>query len=129
MIDRERQRATFYKKGATPTFLIRNHQIELINLAQLPVGVMVDQVIDHVTLTLEENDILIMCSDGIVEQYNNIEELKQVILCQVDQTPKVMAKGLLQQTVNKNKGKIKDDMMVLVVQYRRQGLIQEQCAS
>lgn len=129
MIDRERQRATFYKKGATPTFLIRNHQIELINLAQLPVGVMVDQVIDHVTLTLEENDILVMCSDGIVEQYNNIEELKQVILSQVNQTPKVMAKGLLQQTVNKNKGKIKDDMMVLVVQYRRQGLIQEQCAS
>lgn len=129
MIDRERQRATFYKNGATPTFLIRNHQIELINLAQLPVGVMVDQVIDHVTLNLEENDILIMCSDGIIEQYGDIEELKQTILYQVDQTPKVMAKSLLQLTVNKNKGKIKDDMMVLVVQYRRQGAVQAQYAS
>ena len=129
MIDRERQRAMFYKNGATPTFLVRDHQIELINLAQLPVGVMVDQVVDHVTLNLEDNDILIMCSDGIIEQYGNIEQLKQTILYQVDKTPKVLAKSLLQLTVNKNKGKIKDDMMVLVVQYRRQSIVQAQYAS
>lgn len=108
---------------------MRDHQIELINLAQLPVGVMVDQVVDHVTLNLEDNDILIMCSDGIIEQYGNIEQLKQTILYQVDKTPKVLAKSLLQLTVNKNKGKIKDDMMVLVVQYRRQSIVQAQYAS
>ena len=129
MIDRERQRAVFYKNGATPTFLVRNHQIELINLAQLPVGVMVDQVVDHVTLNLEDNDILVMCSDGIIEQYTNIDELKQIILYQVEKEPKIMAKSLLQLTVNKNKGKIKDDMMVLVVQYRRQAIMQAQYAS
>lgn len=129
MIDRERQRATFYKKGATPTFLVRNHQIELINLAQLPVGVMSDQEVDHVTLSLEEDDVLLMCSDGIVEQYPDIKELEQVILNQMGKSPKNIAKNILQATVSKHKGKIKDDMMVLVVEYKRQGVAQAQYAS
>ena len=129
MIDRERQRATFYKKGATPTFLVRNHQIELINLAQLPVGVMSDQEVDHVTLSLEEDDVLLMCSDGIVEQYPDIKELEQVILNQMGKSPKNIAKNILQATVSKHKGKIKDDMMVLVVEYQRQGVAQAQYAS
>ena len=129
MIDRERQRATFYKKGATPTFLVRNHQIELINLAQLPVGVRSDQEVDHVTLSLEEDDVLLMCSDGIVEQYPDIKELEQVILNQMGKSPKNIAKNILQATVSKHKGKIKDDMMVLVVEYKRQGVAQAQYAS
>ena len=129
MIDRERQRATFYKKGATPTFLVRNHQIELINLAQLPVGVMSDQEVDHVTLSLEEDDVLLMCSDGIVEQDPDIKELEQVILNQMGKAPKNIAKNILQATVSKHKGKIKDDMMVLVVEYKRQGVAQAQYAS
>ena len=129
MIDRERQRATFYKKGATPTFLVRNHRIELINLAQLPVGVMSDQEVDHVTLSLEEDDVLLMCSDGIVEQYPDIKELEQVILNQMGKSPKNIAKNILQATVSKHKGKIKDDMMVLVVEYKRQGVAQAQYAS
>ena len=129
MIDRERQRATFYKKGATPTFFIRDHQIELINLAQLPVGVMSDQDVDHVTLDLQEDDILIMCSDGIVEQYPDITDLEHMILGQVGIPPKHMAKNILQTTVSKHKGKIRDDMMVLVVEYKRQGVSQAQYAS
>ena len=129
MIDRERQRAMFYKKGATPTFLVRNYQIELINLAQLPVGVMSDQEVDHVTLSLEEDDVLLMCSDGIVEQYPDIKELEQVILNQMGKSPKNIAKNILQATVSKHKGKIKDDMMVLVVEYKRQGVAQAQYAS
>lgn len=129
MIDRERQRATFYKKGATPTFFIRDHQIELINLSQLPVGVMSDQDVDHVTLDLQEDDILIMCSDGIVEQYPDITDLEHMILGQVGIPPKHMAKNILQTTVSKHKGKIRDDMMVLVVEYKRQGVSQAQYAS
>ncbi|MDE5978031.1 MAG: SpoIIE family protein phosphatase [Turicibacter sp.] len=129
MIDRERQRATFYKKGATPTFLIRNNQIELINLAQLPVGVVSDQEVEHVTLNLEEDDVLLMCSDGIVEQYPKMDELEAVILNQMGKSPKNIAKNILQATVSKHKGKIKDDMMVLVVEYKRQGVVQAQSAS
>lgn len=129
MIDRERQRATFYKKGATPTFLVRNEQIELINLAQLPVGVMSDQGVDHITLNLEEDDVLLMCSDGIVEQYPDMDELKQVMLNEMGKPSKTIAKNILQSTVSKHKGKIKDDMMVLVIEYKRQGLAQAQNVS
>ena len=90
---------------------------------------MSDQDVDHVTLSLEEDDVLIMCSDGIVEQYVDLEELKQVILNQMGKLPKHIAKNILQSTVTKHKGKIKDDMMVLVIEYQRQGISQAKYAS
>ncbi len=70
-----------------------------------------------------------MCSDGIVEQYPDITDLEHMILGQVGIPPKHMAKNILQTTVSKHKGKIRDDMMVLVVEYKRQGVSQAQYAS
>jgi len=122
LIDREKQRATFYKQGATPTYLVRNNQIEIINLAQLPVGVVVDQDIEKVTITLEENDLIIMCSDGITDQYRDMEDFEQSILKQVGKQPKSITRNILQTTINKGKGKIKDDMLILAVEYKRQEL-------
>ena len=52
-----------------------------------------------------------------------------MILGQMGTSPKYMAKNILQATVSKHKGKIKDDMMVLVVEYKRQGVSQAQYAS
>ncbi|MCL1950536.1 MAG: SpoIIE family protein phosphatase [Turicibacter sp.] len=128
MIDRERSRATFYKKGATPTFLVRNDQIEMINLSQLPVGVINDQPIDHFTVSLEENDVLVMCSDGIFEQYPDMADLQRLILEHAGQSPKLMTKSILQATVNKHRGKIKDDMLVLAVEYLRTEVVQHKIA-
>lgn len=121
MIDRERKRATFYKKGATPTFIIRGRSIEMIQISQLPVGVMTDDN-EHEsrTIHIEENDVIVMCSDGIFEQYHNIDELQACILSQLGKSPKLMAKNILQNTVTKHKGKIKDDMLVLTAAYTRQ---------
>ena len=128
MIDRERSKATFYKKGATPTYLIRNNEIEMINLSQLPVGVINDQPIDHFTVSLEENDLLIMCSDGIFEQYPDMGDLERVILEHAGQSPKLITKNILQETVNRHHGKIKDDMLILAVEYKRIEAIQSKIA-
>jgi len=128
MIDRERQKATFYKKGATPTFLVRNNEIQTINLSQLPVGVINDQPIDHFTVNLEENDLLIMCSDGIFEQYPDMKDLERVILEHAGLSPKLITKGILQATVNKQRGKIKDDMLVLATEYKRIEAVQNKIA-
>lgn len=118
LIDREKQQATFYKKGATPTFLIRHQQVELINLPQLPVGVWGEESIEHLTIKLKENDVIVMCSDGVIEQYHDIEELGRYILEQIGRQPKMIAKKVLQLTINKNKGRIRDDMLILVAQYK-----------
>jgi len=124
MVDKERQRATFYKKGATPTFLIRDNQVEAINLPQLPVGVMTDQDVEKVTFTLEEDDIMIMCSDGIIDQYRDLDQFEQLILAQVGKPPKLMSKSILHATINKSKGVIKDDMLVLAMEYKREAVNQ-----
>ena len=60
---------------------------------------------------------------------DSLEELKQVILNQMGKLPKHIAKNILQSTVTKHKGKIKDDMMVLVIEYQRQGISQAKYAS
>lgn len=120
IVDREKQRATIYKRGATPTYLIRDNQVETINLSQLPVGVAIDQEIEKVTVSLEEDDLIIMCSDGIVDQYRDVNEFEECLIRQSGKAPKSIAKSVLQATVNKNRGKIKDDMLILAVEYKRQ---------
>ena len=120
MVDRERKKATFYKKGATPSFVIRGDTITEIKLEQLPVGVMIDQAIDSLSIDLCEDDIIIMCSDGIFEQYPNVEELKALMLAYKDQPPKLFSKILLQLTIEKCHGKVRDDMMVISVAYKKQ---------
>ena len=128
LIDRERQRATFYKQGATPTYLVRDNQIEIINLAQLPVGVVVDQDVEKVTIALEENDLIIMCSDGITDQYLNMDDFEKNILGLVGKQPKLITKNMLQTTINKGRGKIKDDMLILAIEYKRQTIDQMKIA-
>ncbi len=119
MIDRERKKVAFYKKGATPTFIVRGDTITEIKLEQLPVGVMIDQEIDHVSVDLCEDDLIIMCSDGIFEQYTHVEELKSVIMAHKHEQPKLFSKLLLQLTIEKSRGKVKDDMMVVAVVYKK----------
>ena len=124
IIDRERQKATFYKKGATPSFIIRKDDIIEVRLDQLPIGVVVDKDVDFVKIDLEESDLIVMCSDGIFEQYPNLDELKKVLLANHTLVPKMFSKKLLHQTIEKGKGKIKDDMMVVAIKYEKQAVLQ-----
>ena len=65
IIDKTGSRARFYKMGAAPTYVIRGRRICKITRPALPVGILPDVRLGHVSIPLVSGDILIMMSDGI----------------------------------------------------------------
>ncbi len=106
------------KNGSCPTFVKNNKDVQLIKSLSLPAG-----IIDNIDLVtydrdLEEGDIVVMCTDGVIDsnsEYNNKEMWVRDILSQIetDDVQKI-ADIILQEAVDNNLGKPKDDMTVIV---------------
>lgn len=57
--------AEFIKNGAEPGYLKRQSGVETIRAASLPVGVMQNVEVESFAYSLEENDVIVMISDGV----------------------------------------------------------------
>lgn len=108
----------FIKNGACPTYIKRNKEVELINSVNLPTGIISDVDFSEYERDVKEGDIIIMCSDGIVDSNEEfmhkelwlkyfIEEL------QTDDVQKI-ADLIISEAIDNNYGKEKDDMTVIV---------------
>ena len=120
LVDKEKQKATFFKQGATTTFIVRGEKVIRVNLSGLPIGVARDEFqIDQVTVSLEPDDVIVMTSDGITDEFINIQNLEAYLIHNTSESPKKMAHNLLDYTISRSRGCINDDMMALVAQYGR----------
>lgn len=106
------------KNGSCPTFVKSNKDVQLIKSLSLPTGILND--IDLVTFDrdLEDGDIVVMCTDGIIDsntEYNNKEMWVRDILSEIetDDVQKI-ADIIVQEAVDNNLGRPKDDMTVVV---------------
>jgi len=76
IIDAVARRASFYKCGACSTFIKRKGKIKTVSPTSpfLPLGTVEDFCIEGLEEDLEEGDILVMVSDGVLEAHGEIEE-------------------------------------------------------
>ena len=118
LIDKEKQKANFYKQGATSTFLLRDNKVARIEMSGLPIGVVGCENIDQVTIKLEVDDVIIMCSDGIVDEFTDMQLFENRIIKNSGCSPKEVAKDLLDYTIEYSRGKVNDDMLVLIAEYK-----------
>lgn len=113
----------FMKNGACPTFIKNKRSVNVIKSVSLPAGIL-DQV-DLVVYDkdLEDGDIIIMCSDGILEsntQYENKEVWVKNLLEEIetDNVQKI-ANILLAQSIDNGVGTLKDDMTVIAIKCKK----------
>lgn len=108
----------FVKNGACPTFIKNKRQVQIVKSLALPAG-----LIDNIELVvhdkdLEEGDIIVMCSDGILEsaeEYQNKEIwLKSLLEELITDNPQKIADIILQEAIDNGYGVAKDDMTILV---------------
>ena len=110
--------AEFCKIGAAPSYLKRGRMVEQITDSSLPLGVFTNLEFDNTRRELLDGDVIFMVSDGIVdavEEYGYGEDLTQIISKLDEPSPKEAARNLLQMVIRMAKGRIKDDMTVLVI--------------
>ena len=106
------------KNGACPTFIKSGEKVDQIQAITLPAGIL--ETIDLVVYDkdLKQEDIIIMCSDGILESKRDIEEKEEWLknLLQTIHTENVqkMADIIIGEAIDNGLGIAKDDMTVIV---------------
>jgi stage II sporulation protein E len=108
----------FMKNGAPATYLKRDKTVQLLRSNTLPAGAVENVDLEVYDCDLQDGDILVMCSDGIVESntdYINKEVWVKYLLedMQTDDAQKI-ADILLTEAIDNDYGAQKDDMTVLV---------------
>ena len=111
----------FMKNGACPTYIKNKKKVNLVKSLTLPTG-----IIDNVDLSLydkdiENNDIIVMCSDGILDsnvEYKNKELWVKYLLEDLEtEDSQKIADLILNEAIDNNFGVAKDDMSVIVCRF------------
>lgn len=125
LIDQHTGVIEFLKMGATTSFIVRGQEIITVKASSLPIG-----ILNHIDLVsckkqLKDGDIVIMVTDGILENQNDLLEseatFKHFILEAQSNSPEYLAKFLLSKAKNLLAGgKEGDDMTVVVARVWKQ---------
>lgn len=108
---------SFAKVGATVSFIKRDNMVDKIVAGNLPLGIFVDMEPEIIRRKLQEEDYIIMLSDGVLEGLGQVigEDGIYDFLCAMDSlSAKEMANHLLNYVIRICNGKIRDDMTILV---------------
>jgi len=115
-INRYTSIAHFYKMGATTTYIFKkNGTIDRIINKSLPFGI--EEEIDNSEYQLEEDDLVLMSSDGIFENLVDMNKLESFIDSIKDLPPQKIVYEILNYAIN-NKVKTKNDMSVVALKIK-----------
>ncbi len=109
------------KSGACPTYIKHNKKVQLIKSASLPAGIVEQSNLQVFDREIENGEILLMCTDGILDsniEYKNKELWVKYLLEDIEtNNTKKIADLVLNEAIDNNFGKAKDDMSVIVCKF------------
>ncbi len=113
----------FIKNGACPTYVKQGKNVQLIKALSLPAGIVENMNLVVYDKDLENSEIILMCSDGIMEangEYQNKELWVRDILEQIetDNVQKI-ADIITKEAIDHCYGSVKDDMTIIVAKIQK----------
>lgn len=113
----------FIKSGACPTYIKNKKRVQLIKSTSLPTGIVDENNIQTFDRDIQEGDILVLCSDGVLDSniaYKNKELWVKYILedIETENTQKI-SDLILNEAIDNNYGNLKDDMSIIVCKFKK----------
>lgn len=108
----------FVKAGASTTFIKYRDEVEAIKSTSLPIGVMAKLEADHIERQLQDGDMVIMVTDGVMDALPVGEQdllMRMIIEGTKIQNPKELAHHILEQVLQCSGEVPLDDMTVVVI--------------
>ena len=108
----------FIKNGACPTYVKRGKEVQLLKSMSLPTGIVNENDLVVYDFDLEDGDIIVMCTDGIIdsnkEYLNKHLWLKYLLEDMETNDAQQIADIILKEAIDNDFGNQKDDMSVIV---------------
>jgi stage II sporulation protein E len=118
LIDLYSGKLQLVKTGAPATFVKKKDRVEVINSQSLPVGILEDVDFNVYEEYLEDGDIIIMVSDGVLDANEEIENselwMKELISGIDSVNPRIIGEKILEAANEVCDFKPRDDMTVMV---------------
>ncbi|MCK8827505.1 stage II sporulation protein E [Natroniella acetigena] len=117
-IDQVTGEAEFVKVGSASSFIKRDSDISMVKSTSLPVGILNQVEVEPTSLQLQDGDLIIMLTDGVLDARRNLtikeEWVLKVLKNNLIDDPHSLAQYILDKAKVENE-EIKDDMTVLVI--------------
>lgn len=118
LVDQVTGYANFAKIGAVSTFIKKQNTVNVIRASSLPIGIIEDIEMDREEIRLQDDDMIIMVTDGILDAYEGSFDaddwLSGIIAMKDTKNPQEMAEHILDRALKAGHGRAKDDMTVMV---------------
>lgn len=114
--------AEFIKLGAAPTYILQNGKITTINNINIPVGLVKNTDYVPVIKKLDNNDIVIQVTDGVISETTNpLDNFLTKYLQNLDtfKTAKMIADDIHKLVLKESKSILNDDMTVIVTKIKK----------
>ena len=109
------------KSGACNTYIKNRRNVKTIQSQTMPVGIVEKTDLDVQTIRVDDGDIIVMCSDGLLETQEDIrkdwiqEYLKNINTTNVQK----VADLIVAEAVDKSFGIARDDITVIIAKVVR----------
>ena len=118
IIDLYNGKIEFIKNGACPTYVKNKKKVQIVKSLSLPAGILKDINLTTYDKDIDNQDILVLCSDGILDsnvEYKNKELWVKYMLEDIETTnSQKIADLILNEAIDNNYGIAKDDMSIIV---------------
>lgn len=122
LIDLNGGEIEFIKIGAAPTIIKRKDRADIIKTVSLPAGILSNMEIELISRQLDDGDMVIMLSDGVIDAFISEKEEKEKVLQKFigeikSINPQAVADIILDEAYKNSEGKPADDMTVIVAKF------------
>lgn len=117
-VDLQKGTASFVKAGGVCSFIRHRDSVERVGENSLPLGFEEEMQIRECIKFLEDGDFIILLSDGIIQEWSSddcLMDIQRQIGLISSKSPQDMANRILRYAIERSRGKIRDDMTVLVL--------------
>lgn len=122
IIDLKTGVSQYIKLGAAPTYIFHDSKVITIKNSTIPVGL--SETVDYIPIVkkLEDKDVIIQISDGVVQEEDNSTDnyfTNYIKNIDVNKSAKMLADELYKFVLKENKNILKDDVTIIVTKLKK----------
>lgn len=114
VIDLQTSYCDFVKLGSPDSFIVKaDDDMDILSSKALPLGILEEIKPTIITKLINNDDMIIMCSDGVCDSFSSSEEMYMYINSLNSKNPQTISDEILNKTLENYKEEPKDDCTII----------------